>query len=141
MLLSFLQSVCTNCTKALIAAGRIFITILFNIKKYCVLNMVAMVKKQEAKMRKIRRMHSLHIWRRMVCYFIPAICSPKDIRTVHLLHFMDHGIAHLNHKKVISLRSFHLKMESQAVNGKYLLIILPEEIMFNQARQNIVPVV
>src|SRR5690348_15990020 len=141
MLLSFRPSACMNCTKVLIVVGLTFIMILFNIKKYCVLNMAVMEKKQRVKMHKIRCMHFLHTWRRMVCCFIPAVCSLKNIRMEHSLHFTDHGIVLLNHRKDISLHSFRSKMESQVERSKYSQIILQEKKMCNRAQQSIVPAV
>src|SRR6476661_7436985 len=137
-LLSYLLNACMSYIKVQTAAGLTFIMIPFNIKKYCALNMVVMERKQAAKMHKIRCMHFLRTWRQMVYCFIPATCFPKNIKMVPSLHFMVHGTVHLSRKKDISLRSFLLKMESQAANGKYSQIILREKKMCNRVQLNIV---
>src|SRR5690349_13299821 len=135
MQLNYLQNVCMSCTKVPIAVGLTSIMILFNTKKYCVLNMAAMERKQAVKMHKIRYMLFRLTWHQMVCCFTQAICFLKNIRMVHSLHFTDHGIVLLNPRKDISLHSFLLKMENQVVNGKYSQIILPARKMCSPVLQ------
>src|SRR5580704_810463 len=87
--------------------------------------MAETAKKLREKTLRIRYFHFPDIWLLMVYCFIQVICFRQNIKMGLLLLFMDHGTGRLNLKKAIWWLLYLSRTESQAVTGKYLLIILP----------------
>jgi glucose/arabinose dehydrogenase len=72
--------------------------------------------------------HSPDTGHRMICYFIPAISSLRNIRTVPSLLSMDHGIVDLYRNKDTMWSSFLLRMVNLPVLMKFLHQALPAKM-------------
>src|SRR5450432_3803377 len=88
--------------------------------------MVAMARKQLARMPLILWLYSQLTWRRMGCFFIPASSSRKNIETGHLSHSMVHGIELLNPRKGFMWLLYLSAMANHLGNGRYLRMDFPE---------------
>src|SRR5665648_1274404 len=117
------KSFCLSTTDRILG-GLTVITILSKIRKCLLLNMGAMAKNRGDRMQRIRSWHFPLILRRMICYFIRGICSPRDTGMALLLPFTVRGTALRYHRRDITSHLFHLKMVFHQERGKSLQMVL-----------------